>query len=41
LTYLHANYARALAEFGQPLFLPEAGAWLLKRTIHGSSIRQE
>lgn len=36
-SYLHANYARALAEFGQPLFLPEAGAWVLKRAIPGAT----
>lgn len=37
MAYLHANYARALAEFGQPLFLPQAGAWVLKRAIAGST----
>jgi hypothetical protein len=34
--YLHADYARALAAFGQPVFLPNAGGWVLKRAIPNS-----
>ena len=31
--YLHANYARSLAAFGTPHYLPDAQGWLLKRPI--------
>jgi hypothetical protein len=35
--YLHAGYAHALAEFGEPFFLPEAGGWIFKRAIPGTA----
>jgi len=31
--YLHQQYAQSLSEFGQPIELPCAGGWLLKRRI--------
>jgi hypothetical protein len=35
--YVHPLYALSLAEFGQPLELPNSGGWLLKRSIAGFS----
>jgi hypothetical protein len=35
--YLHASYARSLAEFGKPRFLPHSQGWLLERPIAGTS----
>jgi hypothetical protein len=37
--YLHPGYAQSLAEFGKPRLLPRSGAWVLERTIPGSSER--
>lgn len=37
--YLHPLYAQSLAEFGTPLNLPRAGAWILQRTIPGQEVR--
>ena len=33
--YLHADYARSLAEFGTPRELPRSGGWILERKIPG------
>src|SRR5580692_7527297 len=33
--YLHPRYAESLSEFGQPLYLPKSGGWLLTRQIDG------
>lgn len=35
--YLNRHYADAFAEFGTPLYLPMAKAWILQRTINNSS----
>lgn len=35
--YAHPAYIQSLSEFGRPLHLPRAGAWLLARQIPGSS----
>ncbi len=37
--YLSPRYAESLAEFGEPLELPQCGAWLLERSIAGSTRR--
>lgn len=37
--YAHERYARALAEFGTPRFLPRSGGWVLERAIAGSHRR--
>ncbi len=37
LGYAHESYARSLAEFGEPRFLPNAGAWILQRNIPGTN----
>lgn len=34
--YLHADYARSLAEIGEPYYLPTAEGWIFKRRIPGS-----
>jgi len=34
--YAHAGYAASLAEFGEPVFLPRSGGWILRRRIDGS-----
>ncbi len=34
--YLHAGYARSLAEFGMPRELAHSGGWLLERAIPGT-----
>jgi hypothetical protein len=31
--YLHSDYAQSLSEFGEPLYLPKSGGWLLKRPL--------
>lgn len=36
--YLHPGYAASLAEFGQPLELPQSRGWLLKRRIPGTDL---
>jgi len=36
--YLGPAYAASLAEFGQPLELPQSGGWLLKRRIPGTDL---
>lgn len=35
--YQHANYAHAFVEFGQPLYLPASGGWVLRRAIQATS----
>lgn len=35
--YLHPEYARALTVAGEPLYLPHAAGWLLRRNIPGSA----
>jgi hypothetical protein len=37
LGYATEEYARSLAEFGEPLELPRAGGWLLARELPGKS----
>jgi hypothetical protein len=37
--YLHEAYARSLAEFGTPRFLPHSKGWILEREIRGSQYR--
>jgi hypothetical protein len=37
--YGHAAYAAALAEFGTPRHLPQAGGWVLERAIPGTAAR--
>src|SRR5512137_863200 len=37
--YLSSLYAESLAEFGDPLKLPQCGAWLLERSVSGSTQR--
>lgn len=37
--YLHAGYAKSLAEFGAPRPLPASGGWILERPIPGSNRR--
>jgi hypothetical protein len=37
--YVHAAYARSLADFGQPRLLPRCGGWLLERSIGNSSLK--
>lgn len=39
VAYASPFYARSLAEFGDPLPLPECGGWLLERAVPGSSRR--
>ena len=34
--YMHPDYAKSLAEFGAPRFLPESGGWILERQIPNS-----
>jgi len=36
--YAHPDYAASLSEFGQPLFLPRSGGWLLRRDIAGTGL---
>lgn len=36
--YAHPSYMQTLAEFGTPIELPGAGAWLLVRSIPGSDL---
>ena len=35
--YLHSLYAHSLSEFGEPIYLPQAKGWLIKRPIPGTS----
>ena len=37
--YSQPGYARALAEFGRPRFLPSSGGWILERAIPGEDER--
>lgn len=37
--YLHPDYARSLAEFGTPRYLPASGGWILEREIAGATDR--
>lgn len=37
--YLHAGYARSLAQFGTPRLLPCSGGWILERPIPGTARR--
>jgi hypothetical protein len=37
--YAQAGYARALSEFGKPVYLERARGWLLERPIPGSDVR--
>lgn len=37
--YVHGSYAASLSEHGAPRLLPRSGAWILERSIPGSSER--
>jgi len=37
--YLHAGYAKSLAQFGTPRPLPHSGGWILERPIPGTARR--
>ena len=37
--YAHPRYAQSLSEFATPRLLPRSGAWILERTIDGTSQR--
>ena len=34
--YLHPEYVKSLAEFGDPQWVPRSGGWVLRRKIPGS-----
>jgi hypothetical protein len=36
--YLHSLYAESLLEFGEPVYLPASGGWILKRRIPQTSL---